>query len=124
MMIRPGTMKHSPPISAPTVPRSRQAQKMASWVEAGPGIRLQAATPSSNSLAGSQPRSSTQSWRSSAMCAGGPPKPMQPIRPHSRTIVRSETAGGSAGCTGASSGAASPDTGSTYAPEVNRRQPG
>ena len=23
------------------------------------------------------------------MCVGGPPKPMQPIRPHSRTIVGS-----------------------------------
>ena len=33
----------------------------------------------------SQPRRSTHSSRSSAMCAGGPPKPMQPIRPHSRS---------------------------------------
>ena len=35
--------------AAPAGPRSRQAQKMASWVEAGPGSRLVAATPSSNS---------------------------------------------------------------------------
>lgn len=25
------------------------------------------------------------------MCVGGPPKPMQPMRPHSRRIVPSET---------------------------------
>ena len=84
-------MKHAPPISAPAGPRSRQAQKIAIWVEAGPGIMLVAATPSSNSDADIQPRRSTQSARSSAMCAGGPPNPVQPIRPHSRAIVRSGT---------------------------------
>ena len=31
--------------------------------------------------------------RSRAMCAGGPPNPMHPIRPHSRAIVSSETCG-------------------------------
>ena len=52
---------------------------------------LVAATPSSNSAADSQPRRSTHSSRSSAMCAGGPPNPMQPMRPHSRAIVSSGT---------------------------------
>ena len=66
---------------------------MASWVEAGPGIRLHTAMASSNSRASSQPRRSTHSWRSSRMCAGGPPNPMQPIRPHSRSTVRSGTRG-------------------------------
>ena len=31
---------------------------------------------------------STHSSRSSAMCVGGPPNPMQPMRPHSRDTVR------------------------------------
>ena len=84
-------MNAAPPISAPARPRSRQAQKMASWVEAGPGIRLQTAMASSNSRASSQPLRSTHSWRSSRMCAGGPPNPMQPIRPHSRSTVASGT---------------------------------
>src|SRR5437868_3775682 len=43
-----------------------------------------------------------QSWRRSAMCAGGPPKPTQPIRPHSRATVsspgRSAGAAISSGC--------------------------
>ena len=85
----PGTMKQAPPTSAPMRPRSRQAQKIASWVDAGPGRRLQAAIASSNSRGSSQLRRSTQSWRRRAMWAGGPPKPMQPIRPHSRAIVSS-----------------------------------
>ena len=72
---------------APGVPRSRQAQKIANWVDAGPGRRFVAATPSSNSLAASQWRSSTQRRRSREMWAGGPPKPMQPMRPHSRAMV-------------------------------------
>ena len=42
---------------------------------------------SSNSCASSHCLRSTHSCRSSAMCAGGPPKPMHPIRPHSRTTV-------------------------------------
>ena len=49
----PGTMKARPPASAPGRPRTRQAQKMASSVEAGPGSRLQAAMASSNSRASS-----------------------------------------------------------------------
>ena len=44
-------MNASPPTSAPARPRTRQAQKIASWVEAGPGSRLQAAIASSNSRA-------------------------------------------------------------------------
>ena len=84
---RPGTMNAAPPASAPGRPRTRQAQKIASWVEAGPGSRLQAAIASSNSRASSHRLSSTHSLRSSAMCAGGPPNPMQPIRPHSRSTV-------------------------------------
>src|SRR5918995_2574391 len=48
---------------------------------------------SSNSRSSSQPRRVTHTSRSSAMCAGGPPNPMQPIRPHSRRITRSPGAG-------------------------------
>ena len=51
-------MNAAPPTSAPARPRTRQAQKIASWVEAGPGSRLQAATASSNSCASSHLRSS------------------------------------------------------------------
>jgi hypothetical protein len=90
-------MKQTAPTSAPGIPRNRQAQKIASWVEAGPGSRLVAATPSSNSSARNQPRSATHSLRSIAMCAGGPPNPRQPMRPHSRTIVPNPTLGGSFG---------------------------
>ena len=89
-------MKHRPPTRAPAVPASRQAQKIASWVDAGPGSRFMAATPSSNSVAVIQPRRCTHNWRSRAMCAGGPPNPRQPIRPHSLAITRSEADGG--GC--------------------------
>jgi hypothetical protein len=52
---------------------------------------LTAAIASSKSRAAIHPRRSTHSSRSSAMCAGGPPKPMQPILPHSRAIVVSGT---------------------------------
>ena len=89
MMISPGTMKASPPATAPARPRTRHAQKIASSVDAGPGSRLQAAIASSNSAASSHPRESTHSRRSSAMCAGGPPNPVTPIRPHSRSTVPS-----------------------------------
>ena len=40
MTIRPGMMNAAPPIRAPARLRSRQAQKMASWVEAGPGHQV------------------------------------------------------------------------------------
>ena len=79
-------MKHRPPTRAPAVARGRHTQKMASWVEAGPGRRLTVEIASSKSLAGIQPRSSTQSLRSKAMCAGGPPKPVTPMRPQHRAI--------------------------------------
>ena len=91
MMASPGAMKQTPPISPPSRPRKRQAQKMASWVDAGPGRRLVAEMPSSNSGAVSQWWSSTQSWRSRAMWAGGPPNPMTPMRPHSRAILERGT---------------------------------
>ena len=68
-------MKPSPPTSAPGTPPIRQAQKMASCVEAGPGRRFVAAIASSNSAGLSQERRSTQSSRRRAMWAGGPPKP-------------------------------------------------
>ncbi len=80
-------MKHAPPTRAPETPRRRQAQKMASCVDAGPGSRLVAAIASSNSAADSQRLRSTHSSRSSAICAGGPPKPKHPIRPHSRATT-------------------------------------
>ena len=54
-------------------------------VEAGPGSSWHAALASSNSRAVIQPRRSIISSRSSATCAGGPPKPIVPIRPHSRS---------------------------------------
>jgi hypothetical protein len=87
MRISPGTMKASPPTTAPSLPRTRHAQKIASSVDAGPGSRLHAAIASSNSAASSHSRWSTHSLRSSAMCAGGPPNPVTPIRPHSRRTV-------------------------------------
>ena len=83
-------MKQAPPSSAPGAPRSRQAQKIASWVEAGPGSRLHAAIASSNSSSVIQRSRSTHSWRSSAMCVGGPPKPMIPMRSHSLAILPSD----------------------------------
>src|ERR1700678_2263852 len=85
--MRPGTMNAAPPARAPRRPRTRHAQKIASWVEAGPGSRLQALIASSNSVASSHCSRSTHSLRSSAMCAGGPPNPTHPIRPHSRSTV-------------------------------------
>ena len=75
-------MNATPPTTAPPAPATRHAQKTASWVEAGPGSRLQAAIPSSNSLADSQRRFVTHSSRSKAMCVGGPPNPRHPMRPH------------------------------------------
>ncbi len=87
MTIKPGTMKQSPPVRAPAQPRSRQAQRMANCVDAGPGSRLQAAMPSSNSVAEIHSRSSTHSLRRRAMWVGGPPNPMHPMRPHSRAMV-------------------------------------
>ncbi len=97
MTIRPGTMKQNPPIRAPRQPRSRQAQKMANCVDAGPGSRLQAAMPSSNSLGVIHSRSTTHSFRSRAMWVGGPPNPMHPMRPHSRAMVVRRT-GSPAAC--------------------------
>ncbi len=87
MMIRPGTMNARPPTRAPSRPHTRQAQKIASSVDAGPGSRLQVAIASSNSAASSQPSRSTHSRRKSAMWAGGPPNPVTPIRPHSRSTT-------------------------------------
>ena len=49
MTISPEMMNPAPPARAPGRPRSRQAQKTASWVEAGPGIRSQTAMASPNS---------------------------------------------------------------------------
>ena len=92
MITSPGAMKQRPPIRPPRRPRNLQAQKMASWVEAGPGKRLVEEMASSNSWALSQPRSSTQSWRKRAIWAGGPPKPMIPIRLHSRHNGRERNA--------------------------------
>ncbi len=100
MATSPGTMKHTPPTTAPRVPPSRQAQKMANWVEAGPGSRLVAAIPSSNSVGDSHWRSVTHSRRSMAMWVGGPPKPRTPIRPHWRAMVPGPTDTGPAGSCG------------------------
>ena len=97
MTTRPGTMKQNPPRRAPRQPRSRQAQKMANCVDAGPGSRLQAAMPSSNSPGVIHSRSTTHSFRSRAMWVGGPPNPMHPMRPHSRAMVVRRT-GSPAAC--------------------------
>ena len=78
MTISPGTMKARPPTTAPSRPRTRHAQKMASSVEAGPGSRLQAAIASSSSAASSQPSRSTHSRRSSAMRGGRAAEPGDP----------------------------------------------
>ncbi len=37
---RPGRMKAAPPSRAPPTPRRRQAQKIAIWVEPGPGKQI------------------------------------------------------------------------------------
>ena len=87
-------MNASPPTIAPTGPPTRRAQKIASCVEAGPGRRLHAAIASSNSFSPSQCRRSTTSRRSRAMCVGGPPKPVTPIRSHSRAIVAGQSRAG------------------------------
>ena len=87
MTTRPGTMNATPPTMAPSGPATRHAEKIASCVDAGPGNKLHAAIASSNSAVVSHRRCSTQRSRSSAMWAGGPPKPMQPIRPHWRATV-------------------------------------
>ena len=91
MTTSPGTMKHIPPTRPPTGPRRRQAQKMASWVDIGPGSRLAAAMPCSNSSSEIHCLFSTQRSRSMATCVGGPPNPVQPILPHCRTIVPRDT---------------------------------
>jgi hypothetical protein len=51
-------------------------------VEPGPGSSWQAALASSNSRASIQPWRSTTVSLSSAMWAGGPPKPIATMRPH------------------------------------------
>src|SRR5919106_1598740 len=66
---------------------------MESWVDEGPGSSEQAAFASSNAVASIHPLRPTTSSRSSVMCAGGPPKPINPIRSHSRAITRSGAAG-------------------------------
>ena len=108
MRTRPGRMKAAPPSRAPRTPRRRQAQKIAIWVEPGPGSRLVAAIASSNCSALSQPRRVTQRSRKRATCAGGPPKPIAPIRPHSFT-------------TSASFGAAGATEGDDDSPRTRRR---
>ena len=81
-------MNAAPATSAPSGRGHASPQKIASWVEAGQGRRLQAAIASSNSRSSSQRRRSRSS-RSSAMWAGGPPKPRHPSRPQARaTVVR------------------------------------
>ena len=47
--------------------------------------------PSSNSPGDIHSLLSTQSFLSRRMWVGGPPKPMQPMRPHSRAIVTKPT---------------------------------
>ena len=85
---QPGRTKPSPPMTARAGPRSRQAQKMASWVEAGPAGGCKRRSRS-RTLPGAQPdgcRWLQRSTQERDIGAGGPPKPMQPIRPHSRGI--------------------------------------
>ena len=80
-MTKPGMMNAAPPSSAPGRPRTRQAQKIASCVEAGPGSRLQAAIASSNSTEVSHCLRPTHRSRSNLIWAGGPPKPIHPMSP-------------------------------------------
>ena len=86
-----GTMNPSPPTTAPAGPATRRAQKIASWVEAGPGSRLHPASASSKSRSAIHSRRSTTSRRSSAIWVGGPPNPVTPIRVHSRATSPSGT---------------------------------
>src|SRR5262249_61910217 len=53
----------------------------------GPGSSEQAAFASSNARASIQPSRRTTRSRSREMWAGGPPKPVSPIRSHSLAIV-------------------------------------
>ena len=71
MIANPGTMNAAPPTTAPIGPATDHADKIASWVDAGPGNRLHAATASSNSEESSHSLRSTQRSRSNAMCVGG-----------------------------------------------------
>src|SRR4051812_14544160 len=103
MATSPGRMNASPPTTAPAGPRTRQAVKIASSVEAGPRSRLQAAIAASTSPAESHARPATTSSRRRAMGGGGPPKPRQPMRaPSPRTAPRGSTTSsrGSAMCAG------------------------
>ena len=100
-------MNAAPPTSAPDGPATRQAQKIASWVEAGPGQQV---ARGDRVLELARRRAirarSTHSSRSSAMCVGGPPKPMQPMRPHSPATVRNggrDDSSGTRGCVTAAS---------------------
>src|SRR5436190_2260772 len=90
MITSPGTMKAMPPTIAPAIPATRQAEKMASCVDAGPGSRLHAAIASSKSCALSHRRRSMHRSRNKAMWAGGPPKPVMPMRPHCARTVHSD----------------------------------
>src|ERR1022692_416009 len=136
MMISPGTMKQTPPSTAPAAPRSFQAQKIASWVEAGPGIRLAAARPSSNSRADSHRLLSTHRVRSSTICAGGPPNPITPIRAHWPAIMASGTRSPGVSAAGSPAGPSAPgpsaggpwsvtaSSGFPFLPVADRSSPG
>ncbi len=89
-----GRMKAAPPTRPPAMPRTRQRQKIATCVDAGPESRLAEAIASSYSVLDIQRRSSTQRRRKSARWAGGPPNPVMPMRPHCAATTRSGTAAG------------------------------
>ncbi len=91
-------MKQSPLTIPPSAFRARQPQKMTSCVEAGPGSRLVVAIASSSSALVNQRLRSTQSSRTRAMCAGGPPKPVQPMRVQAAISSRSDACSFTGGC--------------------------
>ena len=76
-----GPMKSSAASPSPAQPARRLPRSRASWVDAGPGTRLQAAKSSPNSSAPSQRRRRTTSRSISATWLAGPPKATQPSRP-------------------------------------------
>ena len=69
-------MNARPPATAPGPPADALRAVDRELRRRRPGQQLAAAFASSNSRASIQPRRSTHSSRSSATCAGGPPKPI------------------------------------------------
>ena len=95
IMASPGTMKQPPPTRAPVGPASRQAQKMANWVEAGPGKEVGGGDPVLE-LGGGEPVAVRHAELAEHGDVGrGAAEARTPIRPHWRAMVATPTNGGS-----------------------------